>query len=172
MKPSKQAHTLMQAYFSGKSTHEQTQALEAWLRDDPSHVELFVDLALLDGLMLSEQKNEDAAAVLAMLREAEDKAEPDFTLVGLPADATSDDPGERSVTFNDLWSVGRYLMIKGLRSKAAVIGSVAAVLALTAILVIALTAGNETPVPIVNELDTTSDPGSAGPADPVVATLT
>ena len=94
-----------------------------------------MDLALLDGMILDKQKNEDAAAVLNLLGELEEQAEPDFTLLQVPVTETpSADPGEESVTFQDLWSAASYLTAKGLHSRAGMIGSIAAVLVIAVVL--------------------------------------
>lgn len=135
MNPSKQVHELIQAIFSGEATPQQVRALEDWLLEDSSHVQLLVDLALLDGMILDKQKNEDAAAVLNLLSELEEQAEPDFTLLQVPVTETpSADPGEESVTFQDLWSAASYLTAKGLHSRAGMIGSIAAVLVIAVVL--------------------------------------
>ncbi|MEM6259428.1 MAG: FecR family protein [Planctomycetota bacterium] len=164
--PPKHIDALMQACFSGKATQDQIQALETWLRESPSNVQWFVDLALLDGLILSVQKDEDAAAILTMLREAEEKAETDFSLLD-PAPPSGPAPGvdERSVTFRELWLLSGYITKKALRNKAGLIGSVAAVVLLGAALFLYMLGGDPTP-------EGPLQIGFEPPASPVVATLT
>jgi hypothetical protein len=142
MKPPQQINDILQAYFNGKATPEQIQTLEAWLREDASHVRLFVDLGLLDGLMLSVQKDEDAAAILATLAEAEANAEPDFSLLHTPAfDTVPSRPDKRSISFQEGWSLAGYVLKQGLRSKFAMFGSIAAVFVLGAVLFLTLYSG-------------------------------
>lgn len=162
--PPKHVDALLQAYFSGNATQEQAQTLEAWLRESSSNVRWFVDLALLDGLMLSVQKDEDAAAVLTILRESEEQAEPDFSLLTkTPYAEVRDDPADRPVTLHELGSLGGYALGKALRSKAGVIGSIAALLFFAAVLGLLLIVGN-TP--------TTSTDPTPRLSQAIVATLT
>lgn len=169
----------MQAYYSGKASPGQLQDLEAWLREDPKHVRLFVDLALLDGLMLSMQKDEDAAAILSMLAEAEANAEPDFSLLHIPAfdkpfDESTAKTAGRPITFRKGWVLAGYAFNKALHTKAGVIGSIAAVLVLGAVLMFALLNSGTSPARQQQIADNT--PTEQGPANPVlqptVATLT
>jgi hypothetical protein len=146
MKLPEQINHIMQAYFSGQATPEQIDALEAWLREDASHVRWFVDLGLLDGLMLSVQKDEDAAAVLAMLAESEEKAEPDFSLLHNPSfEPQAVKAKEHSLNFRETWSLVGYALGQGLRTKVGMIGSIAAVLVLGVVLYAAIFGTGTTP---------------------------
>lgn len=169
--------TVMQAYFAGKATQDQAEILEAWLREDPSHVELFVDLALLDGLILKVQKDEDAAAILNSLCEVEENAEAD--LVTLVGEITPPRGMAQSPSASDYVEATRYLFEQGMSNKRMhlAVGSVlaAAVFILVAMLWLPFGASQST-TPTDSLANTTfwdtPTPTPTPTHRPVVATLT
>jgi hypothetical protein len=175
------AHRLLQVYFSGRATPDEIEALQDWLREDASHVDRFVDLALLDGLLIEEQKNEDAAAVLLALRDAEEQAEPDYSAFeSLVFEPEPSDPSERSLTYTELWSAGSYIVSKAIRTRAVRFGAIAAVLTVFAGLVIYLSfalSGDTTPTDdLADNAAAATQPEPATPLAPrldrPVATIT
>ena len=129
----------IQAYYAERATDDDIAALEQWFREDELNVKAFAEHGMIEWQMLNEHEKADATAILTVLREAEDKAEPDFSLLSLPAsDFTTIDPAERSVSIHDLYKLTGYLAAKGLRTKAALIGSIAAVIVLGVVLYLAV----------------------------------
>jgi hypothetical protein len=161
----------IQAYYAERATDAHLAALEDWFREDDANVRIFAEHGLVEWHMLCEHEKQEAAAILATLREAEEKAEPDFSLLSVPVTETAaSDPGEDSVTFKDLWSIAGYLTAKGLRSKTGVIGAVAAMLVLAAVLYLSIFGLGSTPEQPELADDTPGSPEVE--SFPVVATLT
>lgn len=67
-------HNLLTDFFSQDPPPETSRAIEEWVRQDPANARVLAELIMLDGLMLVDQKNQDAAAILASLLEAEERA--------------------------------------------------------------------------------------------------
>lgn len=162
----------IQAYYAERATDDDIAALEQWFREDELNVKAFAEHGMIEWQMLNEHEKADATAILTVLREAEDKAEPDFSLLSLPAsDFTTIDPAERSVSIHDLYKLTGYLAAKGLRTKAALIGSIAAVIVLGVVLYLAVFGfGSDSPETPEIADDTTNKPTIESPS--IVATLT
>lgn len=175
----------IQAYYAERATDDDVAALEAWFREDEAHIKVFAEHGMLEWQMLCEIEKADAAAILTMLREAEDNAEPDWSLLHTPAfETTPQKTDERTITFRQLCSLTGYVAGKGLRTKAGVISSLAAVLLLGVVLYVSFIGFGDSPDS--PDLATTpSEPGRVGPdtpatpdtpdtpaTSPIVATLT
>jgi hypothetical protein len=164
----------IQAYYAERATPEDVASLEDWFREDESHIKIFAEHGMLEWQILCQQEKADAVAILTMLREAEEYAEPDYSLLSFPkSEGDPVDAGERSVTFHDLCSVAGYLTLKALRTKAGAIGSIAAVLVIGLVLYIAIAGpGGASKSPDLAIDDTPNKPGVQPNIAPAVATLT
>ena len=167
----------IQAYYAERVTDDEVAALEAWFREDEANLRIFAEHGMVEWHLLCEQEKADAAAILTILREAEEKAEPDFSLLQNSSFQAS--PGKSAkprITARELWSLAGYLAAKGMRSKAGVIGSIAAILLLGAVLMLVILGqGREsgTPETAGNPPNLPSQVGPASPVSgPTVATLT
>lgn len=156
----------IQSYYAERATPEEIASLESWFREDIEHIRIFAQHGMLEWQMLCEVEKADAAAIMTILREVEAKAKPDFSLLraSVPEMAPIE-PDETPVTLRDLWYVAGYLAVKGLRSKTAIIGSIAAVLVFGAVLYVSILGLGSAPKPF----DVASDPNRPAP---IVATLT
>ncbi|MEO0476469.1 MAG: FecR domain-containing protein [Planctomycetota bacterium] len=135
MKIPAQIQQAIQAYYAERATDGDIAALEAWFREDEGHIKAFAEHGMIEWQMLCEQEKADAAAILKVLSEAEEQAEPDFSLLHTPSfQASSEQSSNQQITARELTSLVGYLLSKGIRSKAGVIGSLAAVLLLGAVL--------------------------------------
>ena len=158
-------------YFDNQATPEVVRAIEGWLAADPANARAFAEYGYIERMIYCAQKTEDASAVFALLAEAEENAEPDFSLLRHPASEGSRTRTDKpSITAVELWSVVGYFLAKGLRSRAGVIGSVAAVLLLGLILVFVFVGQGDTPGTPETAGNTPGEPG--GNTARMVATLT
>lgn len=131
----------IQAYYAERATDEDIAALEAWFRADEANVRIFAEHGMVEWHMLCEQEKADAAAILTILREAEDHAAP--ALVTLAAADVVDRPipkrpAKAPITLREFGSVAGYLAGQTLRTRAGLIGSIAAVLMLMAVLYVSV----------------------------------
>lgn len=160
----------IQAYYAERATPEHVEALEAWFREDDANIKIFAEHGMLEWQMLCEHEKQDAATILSILREAEDKADPDLVEIhhfSDPNDANWKTPwGRRGV----LGSVSSYLMSEGLRSKFGVLEAVAAVLILGLILFLFFGGPGDSSHPPKVAENTLAEPRID--SIPIVATLT
>lgn len=187
---------LIQRYFDQDLSDRELQDFNRSLQASEAFRQLFVDysrhcsamqevlgLQSICSLDLSQEvsSNEDSGAfeaqTLAVLHEAEEKAEPDFALLNKPAFETpSAQADQHPVTARELWSLAGYLASKGLRTKAGVIGSIAAVLVLGVVLLLVILPQGDTPITPETAVSTPNEPDQVSPANPttnaIVATLT
>ena len=166
----------IQAYYAERATPEDIAALENWFRADEAHIKVFAEHGMVEWQMHCEHEKLEAAAVLSILREAEENAEPDFSLLHTPAfETTSAITDDDALTLGKVWSAASYALDKGLRSKAGVIGSIAAVLVLGVLLYIWFFAPGNTPNTQEIAGDTPTKPAESAQSilrDQTVATLT
>ena len=169
MRLHKETAELLEGYFAGDASPELIEAMEAWLREDPAHPRVLAEYGLIDRLIGHEQKNQDASAIFASLLEAEEAAEPDYSVLNTPSfEKPSPKSGQDTISFRELYVLAGYYAGKGLRTKAAIIGSIAAVLLLgIVLLLVILGEGNTADTPETAD-NAPSGPSEAGPADPVV----
>ncbi|MEM6257583.1 MAG: hypothetical protein AAGI37_04645 [Planctomycetota bacterium] len=167
----------IQAYYAERASREQIALLEQWFREDEANVRVFAEHGLVEWHMLCEHEKQDAAAILATLREAEEQAGPNYSLLDTPASFGPKGPEVKTTaSFGDLLSLTGYLTAKTLRNKSGLIGSIAAVLLLGVALFFAFSSpdNNQNTPPYF--ADNYSVPGHAGPPSPskpnIVATLT
>lgn len=126
MKIPEQIQEAIQAYYAERATDKEIAALEAWFRADIAHVKVFAEHGMVEWQLLCEQEKLDAAAVLTMLREAEESAEPDFSLLQPDWGSAKAD----SFGLRETWTLACYFLSKGLHTKAARSGAIAAGLVL------------------------------------------
>ncbi|MEM9347647.1 MAG: FecR domain-containing protein [Planctomycetota bacterium] len=168
----------IQAYYAERITDEQLAALEDWFREDEANIKVFAEHGLVEWHMLCEHEKQDAAAILATLREAEEKAEPDFSLLDTPASFGPATPEVKATgSFSELFSLAGYLAAKTLRSIAAAIGSLAAVLVIGLVLYLAFTGPDNAPEGPETAKTPSNQPGRDAPGNtptlnPIVASLT
>lgn len=156
----------IQAYYAERATPDDVAALEAWFREDDGHIKVFAEHGLIDWQILCEQEKNDATAILTILREAEENAEPDFSLLNVSSLNTVKQSDEELITFRKLCSLTGYVAAKGLRTKAGVIGSLAAIFLLGAALTLSLLSFGGSPDPQGDPQEVAGGP----PAGPVIET--
>jgi len=160
---------LLALYFDNQTTPEVCDAIEQWLRQDPSHPRIFAEYGYIERLIYTAQKSEDASAIFALLAKMEDAAEPE--LVELDAEALAPrrpKPAEQApLTAREVVSITGYLIGRASRSKPALVGYAAAAAMLAAVLLIPW--GGE-PSPQTAPQTRPSTPSQARPV--AVATLT
>ncbi|MEM1354123.1 MAG: FecR domain-containing protein [Planctomycetota bacterium] len=147
----------IQAYYAERATDEQLAALEQWFRQDLANIRLFAEHGLLEWHMLCEHEKQDAAAILAILREAEENAEPDFSLLQPPSpEPPVGKPNDEPISLGELSSLVGYLLGRGLRTRVTLVTAIAATLIVAFIL---LMPSKET-APAPNELVETTEPAT------------
>lgn len=169
------ADNLIKALFADEITPEAAQMINEWVREDPANARLLAEFIMLDGLLLVDQKNTDATAILASLLEAEQSTAP-LTLDDLLEKSSSDSnafrPENEPITLRNLFSLAGYIAVEGVRKPAVLKGMIgaAAVLLLGATLTLLLLIGPDSPEPTAGE----ERPNTAleKQAPPVVAALT
>ena len=157
-------------YFDNQATPEVCQAIHDWLEEDPANAEVFAEYGTIERMIYNAQKTEDASAIFALLAEAEANAEPDFSLLRNPAFDTAAQTTQPTVTAHELWSLAGYYTAKGLRTKAGVIGSIAAILLLGFVLYMVIAGPGQTPD--APEVADNAPTGTQAQTTPIVATLT
>jgi len=173
---------LIQRFFADAFAHELTpelvDELEAWVRADPANARTLAELGLMEQLMVAAQQEADASAVLELLLEQEEKAEP-IELVSLStAQDTPQKDDPNALSAHDFAAAGSYLLRHALLSKPAILAYAAAVVLLAAIVLNPWGGrddSNDAPI-ADNTADESNDPIEPGPVDPAlnnpVATLT
>lgn len=144
MSLSEQGDILIRELFTGQMTASRHAELEDWLRKDAKNAKLLAEFAIIDRLLFTEQKHLDASAILALLLEAEENAEP---ILVTPPDAKEHKARkteETSMTFKQAYDVLSYVLVQGIRGRAKTLAGIgmAAMLAIGLILTIALAGGS------------------------------
>lgn len=167
---------LIEAYFSGELDGAGGHELRTWLRENPQRFEQLATQSRLETALNQVYQARqlqgvfDTTGVFDELLQAEEQAEPDFSLLHDPAfEQSLKDSNKAQITSRELLSLAGYLTARGLRTKVGVIGSVAAVLLLGLMLVIALVGQDNTPG-IPETAGNTPDDSETNPAR-IVATL-
>lgn len=170
---------LIARYYDADLPEQEADELRTGLTQSAAARDWFVRLGLqsqsLAEALAPQYSEADDTVSIEQLAEAEAKAEPDFSLLQNPAfEASSAKADQPKIAAHELWSLASYYTAKGLRTKAGVIGSVAAVLLLGLVLFVVIagtgpdspeppeTANNNNPLP-----ETDPEP----PAPRVVAKL-
>ena len=162
----------IQAYYAERANDDDIAALEQWFREDEANIRLFAELGMAEWQLLNEHEKQDAAAIMTLLRESEDDAEPDFSLLHTSSfEVPPTKLVKPTITAGELLSLAGYLTAKGLRTRAGIIGSIAAVLVLGAVLYITLIGFGTTPGSPGVADGTPTSPVKV-PTQTVVATLT
>lgn len=175
MKVPEHIQQAIQAYYAERATDEDITALEAWLREDEANVRVFAEHGMLEWHLLCETEKADAAAVLTSLRDAEEQAEPDFSLLSSLSfeTAPTDQAKERSITLREMVSLAGYAVRISLRTKAAAYGSIAALLLIAGVLAIALIGFGDKPgISELSDNTPIQSPDDRATVTPIVATLT
>ena len=164
----------IQAYYAERATPDDVLALEAWFRENEAHLRAFAEHGMIEWQMLCEHEKADAAAILTMLREAEQNAEPDFSLLDAPPFETpASGIDRRSTSFRELVSLAGYVVSEQLRPRVTVAASLAAVLAVGLVLMLVLVGPDEvTDSPGSPDLTVSTPSEPTKPVGFVVATLT
>ncbi|MBX2851214.1 MAG: FecR domain-containing protein [Phycisphaeraceae bacterium] len=173
--PEDRVHKLVRGFFASEVSAEAIEAMEAWLREDPANTRTLAEFVMLDGLLLVEQKNIDATAILASLLDAEQNAP--LALVDVTPEPHAGRRGEmhedQTITLRQLLFLSGYLARKGLRKPAFLKAAAAAVFLLSAIMLIVMQSGSASqPTGQPDELATHPDPALTRAGITPVATLT
>jgi hypothetical protein len=156
-------------FFDDQATPEVCQAIHDWLEADPGHARVFAEYATIERMIGDAQKTEDASAVFALLREAEDQAE---VLPPIHIDATGLTKQKYTAA---LMYVLRHTFT---RDRVAALAGVAAVLLVGAVFAVVLLTGpdqgDSTAAlrPIPGQPENAPQNDDTMQASPVVATLT
>ncbi|MEO0477261.1 MAG: FecR domain-containing protein [Planctomycetota bacterium] len=128
-------HDLLQAYFEGDTSPETTEAIEAWLKEDPANLQLFAEYGVIEDMLFSEQHSIDSEAVHTVMAELEPADTPDALDDALQIQWSHRDGARpQSKPLGVIGYVGRQM----LRRYAVGIAGIAAVLVLAVILVFVL----------------------------------
>ena len=65
------ADNLIRDFFGGAVTEDTARQIDAWITADPANARRLAEFIMLDGMLLVDQKNADATAILASLHDAE-----------------------------------------------------------------------------------------------------
>lgn len=187
MKSDSTPHNLLQDYFAGTADEKQVQQLSAWIEASSEHAEYVQALGWLDQALTHELQNQSVDHLSAEERAFIDRVDPDawqmildsairsrlqrekaaYNLKVEPQDQAVPTP---SIGVLDAVSLAGYFAAKGLRTKAGVIVSIAAVVLLGAALYLSFIGLGiaSDPQPLAG-----TTPNTAGVrADRVIATLT
>ena len=140
--PDERVDKLLKDYFASQPAPEAAQAIDEWVREDPANARILAEFVMLDGLLLIDQKNIDATAILTSLLEAEQSAVPltlDQQTEKYPSRLKAGQPDDQSISWQKLSSVAGYVAMQGIRHPLFVKGAIAAVLLLSAALFLVLT---------------------------------
>ncbi|MEM9347726.1 MAG: FecR domain-containing protein [Planctomycetota bacterium] len=175
--PDDRVASLMKGFFAGEAAPEVVEAIDEWVREDRANARLLAEFVMLDGLLLVDQKNIDAASILTTLQDTKQDAAPlslDDLIATSGQDPRAQRPDSDALSFGELSSLGVYLLNKALKSKPAIVAYAAAVVLLCTVGI--LIWGNDAPDPVATQPDNIIEPGPIGPispgTNPIVATLT
>jgi hypothetical protein len=179
---SEQADTLIaQAMACDELTPRLRDQIEAFVRQSPENARLLAEFSLLDQMLASSEKEADASAILAMLLEAAEAAQP--TIVDLSARQQTERQQQAQknkerthISFKQACALAGYLAWEGISQSRVITAAVAAVLlvAVTLVFVFGPETSNDTAASDGLASDTQTDAGNSDSPESlaVVATLT
>jgi ferric-dicitrate binding protein FerR (iron transport regulator) len=166
----------MASYFHGAPSPETTQAVEAWLKEDPANLRLFAEYAIVEDTLYAEQQSIDSHAVHTTVSEQDDSLTLDSRNSPVVLPYSIQEKEDDAMSGRELVYFAGSVLRKTFTSKRAVQAyATAAVLLLAAMLFFVFAGNDPSPdAPLAGQGTADElEPNTTSPSVlPVVATLT
>ena len=112
-------HNLIQAYFEGDGSPEVIEAIEAWLKEDPSNLRLFAEYGCIEDMLYVEQDSIDSDSIYSIIAESEAGTGPDFLDAPIFKSSLDQQGQADAISSRQLAMLSGYLVRQALTSKLA-----------------------------------------------------